>query len=141
MDVYMYKADLYSAAGVAAVLGVTGEVEAGLGALAAARGIDRADESSFDSDDFPKGPYPDGGGEADYPVHCAATGEFMDNPLTEDGSAYVKQAFRAFKADGRGDAETLSTWADAYPNEYTEAVEEAQRDGLIAPGVELVPAA
>ena len=28
--------------------------------------IDPSDESSFDSDYYPKGPYPNGGGEADY---------------------------------------------------------------------------
>jgi len=30
------------------------------------------DEWSYDSDEFPKGPYPDGGGEADCPQHCGA---------------------------------------------------------------------
>jgi hypothetical protein len=32
--------------------------------------VDADDEHTFDSDDYPKGPYPDGGGEADSPNHC-----------------------------------------------------------------------
>ncbi len=40
--------------------------------------INRDDEESYDSDDFPKGPYPDGGGEADYPQHCGAGPECVN---------------------------------------------------------------
>jgi hypothetical protein len=61
---------------------------------------DPDDETSYDSSDFPAGPYPDGGGEADGPQHCdcgaecldAVTlpcgdkiGAWLENPLTEDG--------------------------------------------------------
>ena len=41
-----------------------------------------ADEYSYDSDDYPKGPYADGGGEADCEQHCDHCGEPLDNPLT-----------------------------------------------------------
>lgn len=52
------------------------------------------DENSFDSDDFPKGPYADGGGEADYPAHCSMCQEFLENPLTTDGYNYVEDQIK-----------------------------------------------
>ena len=39
---------------------------------------------------YPQGPYADGGGEADCPQHCDACGVFLENPLTTDGYAFVK---------------------------------------------------
>lgn len=59
---------------------------------------------------MPQGPYADGGGEADTPQHCDRCGVFLDNPLTDDGRAYVRAAL----ASGRGDPDTLATWRDAY---------------------------
>jgi hypothetical protein len=53
--------------------------------------VDPDDESSYDSDEFPKGPYPNGGGEADTPQHCGDCGTFLKNPLTDDGRAYVQE--------------------------------------------------
>ena len=43
-----------------------------------------------DSDDFPQGPYSDGGGESDCPEHCGDCGVFLENSLTTDGENYVK---------------------------------------------------
>jgi hypothetical protein len=34
-------------------------------------------ESDYDSDDLPKGPYAQGGGEADTPQHCEGCGQFL----------------------------------------------------------------
>ena len=48
------------------------------------------DESCYDSDDYPKGPYSNGGGESDTPQHCDACNVFLENPLTTDGEEYVK---------------------------------------------------
>ena len=45
-----------------------------------------------DSDNFPQGPYANGGGESDTPQHCATCGLFLENPLTSNGYDYVKQA-------------------------------------------------
>jgi hypothetical protein len=45
-----------------------------------------------DSDAYPQGPYPDGGGEADNPQHCDQCGIFLQNPLTDDGYHYVATA-------------------------------------------------
>jgi sarcosine oxidase delta subunit len=51
---------------------------------------DPDDEYSYDSDDYPKGPEREGGGEGDVPQHCDGCGVFLENPLTSDGEQYVK---------------------------------------------------
>lgn len=68
------------------------------------------DESSYDSDDYPKGPYPDGGGEADSPQHCDGCGTFLRNPLTGDGETYVREALAA----GDGNPDVLAEWREFY---------------------------
>ena len=75
---------------------------------------DAQDEHTYDSDEFPKGPYPEGGGEADCPQHCDACGLFLENPLTSDGYDYVKKALEDFKAGGHGCREVLEQWSDYY---------------------------
>lgn len=72
---------------------------------------DLSDESTFDSDDWPKGPYSDGGGgESDSPCHCDACGAFLWNPLTPDGAAYVAALF----AEGRVRADLAASYRAAY---------------------------
>lgn len=44
---------------------------------------DPEDENTFDFDDFPKGPYPDGGGESDCEQFCDGCGCALDNPVIE----------------------------------------------------------
>ena len=66
------------------------------------------DESTYDSDDYPKGPYSDGGGEADCPQHCGNCGLFLENPLTLEGENYVIEAVN----DGSG--EVIELWRDYY---------------------------
>ncbi len=53
---YVYHADLYCGECIGKLLGDSSgsEAEAFLDRIAAERGIDRDDEQSFDSDDFPK---------------------------------------------------------------------------------------
>ena len=46
------------------------------------------DEYTFDSDDFPKGPFSDGGGEADCENYCDTCGCALDNPLTIYGQTH-----------------------------------------------------
>jgi hypothetical protein len=41
------------------------------------------DETTYDSDDYPKGPYPDGGGEADSEQHCGYCQIALENPVIE----------------------------------------------------------
>ena len=83
---------------------------------------DPNDETTYDSDEYPKGPYPDGGGEADCPQHCGSgahcenaielsdgrkIGVWLENDLTTDGVAYVRKAIQ----DG---GEVAELWAEWY---------------------------
>lgn len=82
-----------------------------------------SDESSYDSDEYPKGPYSDGGGEADSPQHCGSGAEcinaleledgtkvgcFLENPLTSDGYEYVREQHR------ESPSEVTELWVDHY---------------------------
>lgn len=58
-----------------------------------------SDESTYDSNDYPKGPLPDGGGEADTPQHCATCLIPLGNPLTPDGVEYVLDALGSAMSD------------------------------------------
>jgi hypothetical protein len=59
-----------------------------------------------DPDQYPQGPYPQGGGEADSPQHCAGCGTFLENPLTTEGDYFVGSLLR--------DDECPPEWADFY---------------------------
>jgi len=61
-------------------------------------GVDPADpdESIYDSGDWPKGPFPDGGGEADVPQHCDRCGRFLENPLTDYGDDWLRGQAAAY---------------------------------------------
>lgn len=110
MNVYMYRAALYCED--------CGErIRRGLRSLGRAP-ADPDDEHTYDSDDYPKGPYADGGGESDTVEHCDAhdacinalrvrardpytgkrrtyrVGAWLENPLTEHGVEYVRHAIR-----------------------------------------------
>jgi len=79
MDVYVFQGDLLCT-------GCAGEVMANL----RARGLEPVDPVlREDSDTWPVGPYPHGGGEADSPQHCGGCGIFLGNPLTPKGEQYV----------------------------------------------------
>ena len=82
----------------------------------------RDDEVTYDSDEYPKGPYPDGGGESDSPQHCGAgsdclnaielsdgtkIGAWLENPLTCTGITYVQEAIQ----EG---GEVAELWAEFY---------------------------
>lgn len=83
-------------------------------------------ESDYDSGDYPKGPYGDGGGESDTPSHCDACHAHLENPLTGDGADYVRQALARFtepgdtaeeiaaKAEATGRHATAAGWARFY---------------------------
>jgi len=76
-------------------------------------------EESFDSDDFPKGPFSGGGGEADSIHHCDSNGEclnaiklpcgskigaWLGNDLTSEGDEWLAGSIREsiFKDDAHG---------------------------------------
>lgn len=84
MNVYVYCADIYCescGADICAKLVCDGLPDY----------LDPDNESSYDSDEYPKGPYGNGGGEADTPQHCGACGVFLENPLTGEGYVYVRE--------------------------------------------------
>lgn len=94
MDVYLYQADLYCKS--------CGEKIAA--SLSKPEGF--PDEHTYDSDDYPKGPYGNGGGEADFPQHCGGCGVHLENPLTKDGEDYVRSA--------RKDGASFADWRAFY---------------------------
>lgn len=80
--------------------------------------VNPADESSYDSDEYPKGPYFDGGGEADCPQHCDDCEVFLENPLTTHGVDMLHVALT--QPHAQGDLETLATWREFYAAELAE---------------------
>ncbi len=80
-----------------------------------ARGIipkNREDQSSYDSDFYPKGPFDDGGGEADSFNHCRICELFLGNPLTDDGIKYTIGYLQAFLDSQYNDPTALDQWAE-----------------------------
>jgi hypothetical protein len=107
MNVYIYQADL--------LCEECGEAERNALGMDGNAPADPDDESSYDSDEYPKGPFPDGGGEADCPNHCGNCHVFLENPLTSDGEAYVREAVeRAWSRSGGGNREVIDEWVEFY---------------------------
>lgn len=100
MDAYVYQADFYCDV-------CTEEIK---DELCKAR-HQRHDD---DSEDYPQGPYPDGGGESDVPQCCGNCGEFLENPLTEEGYTYLYDMIISHLSSGRGDRKILLSWVDFY---------------------------
>lgn len=69
-------------------------------------------EDTGDTNDYPQSDC--GNDEADCPQHCADCSEFLENGLTSEGYAYVREAIREHHATGRGDAAILRTWGEFY---------------------------
>jgi hypothetical protein len=67
------------------------------------------DEYSYDSGEFPKGPY--SVSEADSPQYCASCGEFLENPLTTDGYDYVREAIAGRELPL---SDVLTQWSEFY---------------------------
>lgn len=127
MDAYVYKAALWCGACAA-------EIKAGLMLDCATcgghhakidyldcRGIDQETgepkhETLYDSDDYPKGPFLDGGGESDYPQHCDGCGVFLENPLTDIGYSYVRDLVAEVEHDkvGMGPRGAIEQWRSFY---------------------------
>lgn len=74
---------------------------------------DPDDERSYDSNQWPKGPLADGGGESDRFEHCNACHVFLDNALTGDGVKYTIEQLAEYVDDVDGNAEVLDEWAEA----------------------------
>lgn len=106
MNVYVYQAALYCedcGKAIRASLTVEGKAPP-----------DPDDEETYDSDNFPKGGYPDG--EADSPQHCTACSVFLENDLTTDGVAYTREAIERALIEGKtaDDSPALADWMPFY---------------------------
>lgn len=92
------------------------------------------DESSYDSSDFPKGPYDDES-ESDTPQHCARgkdclcattlsdgtkVGKFLENSLTDDGITYIIDYYDP-------SSPVWQLWSDFYSNLYSEVKDSIQK--------------
>ncbi len=73
---------------------------------------DPTDERSYDSDDYPKGPFFDE--ESDAPEHCSNCHVFLENPLTTHGQEYMQQMVDEALAKGRGEEPHIKEWMDFY---------------------------
>ena len=90
-------------------------------------------ESTYDSDDYPKGPYPDGGGESDSVQHCdehnecinalvlsngCKIGVWLENPLTQDGVKIIKNMIEMEEKNNSYN-EVLELWKQWYSEELS----------------------
>jgi len=127
MDAYVYRAALWC--GPCLIKALAAERKAAPGAIdifpaevlqqiVSANGF--TSESHYDSDDLPKGPYAEGGGEADAPQHCEGCGQFLGNPLTVDGLICVENVIRDYlttkNVNGAATGAVIE-WADFYKDE------------------------
>jgi hypothetical protein len=121
MDAYVYRAALWC--GPCMIRRLVEKKKASPGALgmAPAQALQQivsangfTDENDYDSEDLPKGPYSNGGGQADTPQHCDGCGVFLENPLTTNGNRYVNEKLTEHARDGSGNAEVLEQWAKHY---------------------------
>ena len=127
MDAYIYRAAFWC--GPCIIKALVAERKAAPGAIdmspaealeqiVSANGL--TSESHYDSDDLPKGPNAEGGGEADAPQHCDGCGQFLGNPLTVDGLICVENMIRDYlrtrKVSGAA-ADAVIEWADSYKDE------------------------
>jgi hypothetical protein len=104
MDQYIYQADVYC-------------VECAEHIMGNLKNQGRApanpeDEHTFDSDDYPKGPFSDQ--ESDCPEHCASCHVFLENPLTSEGYAYVQERIAESDKNGRGNRDVIEEWREFY---------------------------
>lgn len=113
MDVYMFKAALYcEPCGLAIRTRLLADGTAP---------ANPHDETSYDSDDYPKGPFEDS--ISDIPDYCESCGEFLENDLTEAGRHYVRMKIRENFSLGHGRVEVLKQWAEFYGITITELLE------------------
>lgn len=90
---------------------------------------DEDDENSFDSDDFPKGPFGDGGGEADSPHHCDSNemclnaiklpcrskiGAWLGNSLTHEGSEWLSESIKKSIFENEHSLQVNRLWSFKY---------------------------
>ena len=127
MDVYLYNAALWCGPCIIKALVAQRKAAPGAIDMLPAQALEQivsangyTSESDYDSDDLPKGPHAEGGGEADAPQHCDECGQFLGNPLTVDGLIYVENMIRDYlttKTVSAAATEAVIEWADFYKDE------------------------
>ena len=127
MDAYIYRAGLWCGPCVIKALVASRKAAPGAIDMSSAEALQQivsangfASESDYDSDDLPKGPIAEGGGEADTPRHCEGCGQFLANPLTSDGLIWAEDAIRdclTTRTATAATANTVNEWADFYKDE------------------------
>ena len=75
-----------------------------------------------DSGDYPQGPYANGGGESDSPSHCDHCGLFLENALTSEGEAYVRDEIINHSCKSP-DSRILEQWRAFYAYLFTKSEE------------------
>lgn len=88
-------------------------------AAVTAAGRNPDNESTWDSDQFPKNAGEDGGGESDTPQHCGCCGVFLENPLTNAGLHYAIDQLIQHSEDA-GDTDCLPQWREFYGSDGVE---------------------
>lgn len=83
-----------------------------------------SNETTYNSDDFPKGPYADTWDAMDSPAHCGLCGKFIPIGLSSAGVDYVCEALQEYASSGKGDPQTLAAWADFIELSYSLGVQE-----------------
>lgn len=116
-DVFIYAAELYCADCGQAIRDDMAEK------LPSNVPADPDAESSYDSGDYPKGPYPDGGGIADTPQHCGSCRVFLGNPLSREGLKWTAYMVRAAKRLKQTPSVALEQWAPFYAEELARVTE------------------
>lgn len=76
------------------------------------------DQTTFDSDDYPKGPFELAEEKVDSPMHCATCKKFLPAPLTTDGVNYVVDQIGQYLRNYTGSTSVLDTWLKDVKN-YT----------------------
>ena len=105
MNAYVYRAALYCE-------DCTAEIKEQLHSAGVEPSQDDAlAYQNYDSDDYPHGPFPNGGGEADSPQHCDECHVFLENALTIEGERWTGDAL----TDDDGEPAVLAVWRAFYP--------------------------
>ena len=111
MDAYIYQADLYCEDCTDVI---KSEID-GFGKF-----------NTGNSDNWPQGPYSNGGGESDSPAHCGRCGVFLKNTLTSDVYEYVYDSFAEFICSGKGNADTIVEWEKFYNITFEDLINRAK---------------
>lgn len=74
-------------------------------------------QHEYDSNNYPKGLYENGGGESDTPGSCDHCHIFLENPLTGDGIQYVLDVFVSCILQNRIN-KVVQEWIEFYKDDY-----------------------